>query len=408
MGSTASSWAPNRRRFAPCRMTPSVTPKVAAFTKVRGSEKRYRQRSGYGSGVCPSPRARSKASSRTRPRRSSDAGSNGRRAVLVVAMRVSIVRGDDRRPPDTSRSRNRQTFRSDRRARDCARRNGRSSAAPASRGRARFRTSLLASSRRGHIPKENRHGNFIRWSGRSRHRRQHRHRRRSGFAAGAVRRQGRHHGSTRGAAARVGRAPPGDRLRRRGCLARQRRRAQHRRGAQASGAPRRPGQQRRRAGDRGPRRRFAGACSPHLGDERARSHRDHARGVADAAQVKGRRSSTWRRRSPTSRSPTCRCIARARRPFSPSRARGRRSWRPTASASTPSAPAPSRRRCSRAEKLGIGASALDQLGSSVLGMVPLRRFGKPEEVAQVIAFLASPASSYVSGAQYHVGGGMEA
>jgi NAD(P)-dependent dehydrogenase (short-subunit alcohol dehydrogenase family) len=61
-----------------------------------------------------------------------------------------------------------------------------------------------------------------------------------------------------------------------------------------------------------------------------------------------------------------------------------------------------------AEKLGIGAPALDQLGSSVLGMVPLRRFGKPEEVAQVIAFLASSVSSYVSGAQYHVGGGMEA
>ena len=36
-----------------------------------------------------------------------------------------------------------------------------------------------------------------------------------------------------------------------------------------------------------------------------------------------------------------------------------------------------------AEKLGIGAPALEQLGSSVLGMVPLRRFGKPEEVAQV-------------------------
>jgi NAD(P)-dependent dehydrogenase (short-subunit alcohol dehydrogenase family) len=61
-----------------------------------------------------------------------------------------------------------------------------------------------------------------------------------------------------------------------------------------------------------------------------------------------------------------------------------------------------------AEKLGIGAPALDQLGSSVLGMVPLGRFGKPEEVAQVIAFLASPVSSYVNGAQYTVAGGLEA
>jgi NAD(P)-dependent dehydrogenase (short-subunit alcohol dehydrogenase family) len=59
-------------------------------------------------------------------------------------------------------------------------------------------------------------------------------------------------------------------------------------------------------------------------------------------------------------------------------------------------------------KLGIDTPALEALASSVLGMVPLRRFGKPEEVAHVIAFLASPAASYVSGAQYTVGGGMEA
>ena len=61
-----------------------------------------------------------------------------------------------------------------------------------------------------------------------------------------------------------------------------------------------------------------------------------------------------------------------------------------------------------AEKLGITPSLLDQLGSTVLGLVPLKRFGKPEEVAEVIAFLASPAASYVSGAQYTVGGGIEA
>jgi len=60
------------------------------------------------------------------------------------------------------------------------------------------------------------------------------------------------------------------------------------------------------------------------------------------------------------------------------------------------------------EKLGIPVPAVEQLAASVLGMIPLKRFGKPEEVAQVIAFLASPASSYVSGAQYTVGGGMEA
>ena len=44
----------------------------------------------------------------------------------------------------------------------------------------------------------------------------------------------------------------------------------------------------------------------------------------------------------------------------------------------------------------------------MLGLVPLKRFGKPEEVAQVIAFLAASESSYVNGAQYTVGGGIEA
>ena len=41
-------------------------------------------------------------------------------------------------------------------------------------------------------------------------------------------------------------------------------------------------------------------------------------------------------------------------------------------------------------------------------LIRLARFGKPEEVAEVIRFLASPAASYVSGAQYTVGGGVEA
>jgi NAD(P)-dependent dehydrogenase (short-subunit alcohol dehydrogenase family) len=61
-----------------------------------------------------------------------------------------------------------------------------------------------------------------------------------------------------------------------------------------------------------------------------------------------------------------------------------------------------------AEKLGITTPALEQLGSSVLGLVPLKRFGRPEEVAHVVSFLASSAASYVNGAQYTVGGGMEA
>jgi len=37
--------------------------------------------------------------------------------------------------------------------------------------------------------------------------------------------------------------------------------------------------------------------------------------------------------------------------------------------------------------------------------VPLGRFGRPEEVAKVVAFLASDRSSYVAGAEVFVDGG---
>lgn len=39
-------------------------------------------------------------------------------------------------------------------------------------------------------------------------------------------------------------------------------------------------------------------------------------------------------------------------------------------------------------------------------MIPLGRYGQPREIAEMVAFLASPAASYVSGAQILVDGGM--
>jgi 3-oxoacyl-[acyl-carrier protein] reductase len=38
--------------------------------------------------------------------------------------------------------------------------------------------------------------------------------------------------------------------------------------------------------------------------------------------------------------------------------------------------------------------------------VPLGRFGRPEEVAGLVAFLASERASYIAGASIDVGGGM--
>ncbi len=44
-------------------------------------------------------------------------------------------------------------------------------------------------------------------------------------------------------------------------------------------------------------------------------------------------------------------------------------------------------------------------GEAVIQQTPLRRHGTPEEVANVIAFLCSDASSFVTGEAIHVNGG---
>ena len=42
----------------------------------------------------------------------------------------------------------------------------------------------------------------------------------------------------------------------------------------------------------------------------------------------------------------------------------------------------------------------------LLGQIPLARLGKPEEIAAVVAFLASEPAGYITGETIHVNGGM--
>ena len=56
-------------------------------------------------------------------------------------------------------------------------------------------------------------------------------------------------------------------------------------------------------------------------------------------------------------------------------------------------------------RTGLPQEAIDSFATAIVSSVPMKRFGKPEEVAAAVAFLASSDASYITGIELSVDGG---
>jgi NAD(P)-dependent dehydrogenase (short-subunit alcohol dehydrogenase family) len=56
-------------------------------------------------------------------------------------------------------------------------------------------------------------------------------------------------------------------------------------------------------------------------------------------------------------------------------------------------------------RAGLPAASMEQLQKAIKSENPMDRFGRPEEVAAAVAFLASPESAYITGIELNVDGG---
>lgn len=57
-------------------------------------------------------------------------------------------------------------------------------------------------------------------------------------------------------------------------------------------------------------------------------------------------------------------------------------------------------------KIGLPEEVLKAAGEAITSQIPVRRWGRPEEIAKAILFLASPDSSYIVGNELAVDGGL--
>jgi NAD(P)-dependent dehydrogenase (short-subunit alcohol dehydrogenase family) len=57
-------------------------------------------------------------------------------------------------------------------------------------------------------------------------------------------------------------------------------------------------------------------------------------------------------------------------------------------------------------RTGLPQEMVDEFSKQILSQVPMKRFGQPEEIASTVAFLASSDSTYITGVDLKVDGGM--
>jgi NAD(P)-dependent dehydrogenase (short-subunit alcohol dehydrogenase family) len=57
-------------------------------------------------------------------------------------------------------------------------------------------------------------------------------------------------------------------------------------------------------------------------------------------------------------------------------------------------------------KTGLPKEQIEEFHRGITAMVPMKRIGRPEEVAATVAFLASQDASYITGTEINVDGGL--